>query len=833
MQKYRFWSFFLLIILYSILYFLPPRVAARNQHGRCYDYQVVFARGSGEELHTNIDHLSFRQAIANTFSYIPNKSYHYYQLGESNLYGRPYPAIGTEKPTIITGAIISGGQAFQFGESVKTGIQELTTLYKQVSKSCPNTHFIFGGYSQGAMVINQSIRNFDYRKITYSASFGDPKLYLPEGSGFFPKACSGNNFSSYRQNVPDCHVEKGILNGLKPYIYDDFKGRIGAWCNAADFICGSTFDPLGLTNPEPHEATDFFSNIFHGHVSYSKFGAYKEAGEIIYQKITKDPWIIPRQSKITHYYNPLDILFSSNFFKKHQTPADQPPVKPSKHQETDLIIVIPNLLDDYTSRYYEILYQILKSVREQHASPYFYTYGHFLDNEYNPRYFTKQPNPSLPKGYTQGVTSTMNIYYPTIEPGVWQDAIHAVLTTGHRMPDVDIPNLVASTFYDVVKMHDWSKNSNHLLFFITPHQDYHQSQTLSSEIIQRVDQQNKRLSLSTFFLNENSLLTPVLTQFKTVSPQNIFDTYIDYDQLDYKLFYQNYPELASRTIQPKFDFIDLSFTNGSFSVTESSEKKRQAQKRKFKNAKTTKYYYWKVTKGNKHINFRTHDNHLHIPISSLSPIQMIATTPDTFSHHTTINFLPSAFPYSYSPQEQASSTYQMSSPQEYVATKERPSKQSLSLSLSRSFAQSPSISLSHSPHQNQDTTPNQSSIQQQIESTAFPYRALIIDNFFAGFTDQKHLTFSDLDKAKSHQITLIKYSALGRQIKQEEHHIPAKITPSNPTNPLSPISPQDSSTPIHHPKQTDQLPPFSPNPHHTPKVPDCGVGPDPKKHQKT
>ena len=224
-MRRSFWYFLLSVffIIFSFLFyslkFLPLTTNATSATQPCVDYLIVFARGSGEELHTNIDHQAFSKAISEIFRKLPQYSYRYYQLGESDSYGQPYPAIGIEDPKIISGAILSGGKAFAFGRSVKTGINELTNLYRQVTKTCPNTQFILSGYSQGAMVMTYAIRHFNPDKILYLANFGDPKLYLPEGKGIIPDACKNLNLSPYRQNIPDCYVEHGLLGGLDPYVY--------------------------------------------------------------------------------------------------------------------------------------------------------------------------------------------------------------------------------------------------------------------------------------------------------------------------------------------------------------------------------------------------------------------------------------------------------------------------------------------------------------------------------------------------------------------------------------------------------------------------------------
>ena len=85
------------------------------------------------------------------------------------------------------------------------------------SASCPGTKYVVGGYSQGAMVVSKALGSLNADRIIYAATFGDPKIYLPEGKGILPAACRGENLSDYRMYVPDCQAYKGLLGAYVPY----------------------------------------------------------------------------------------------------------------------------------------------------------------------------------------------------------------------------------------------------------------------------------------------------------------------------------------------------------------------------------------------------------------------------------------------------------------------------------------------------------------------------------------------------------------------------------------------------------------------------------------
>ncbi|MCQ2049752.1 MAG: cutinase family protein, partial [Candidatus Saccharibacteria bacterium] len=128
--------------------------------------------------------------------------------------------------------------------------------------------FVLAGYSQGAMVISRVLNELDSEKIIYAATFGDPKLYLPEGEGFYPDACRNKNLSDYRKYVPDCHAFEGLLGSYRPYEPEKFIGKLGTWCNKQDIMCSSAFN-IG------------------DHVSYVDDGLYDDASKIIFDKISK------------------------------------------------------------------------------------------------------------------------------------------------------------------------------------------------------------------------------------------------------------------------------------------------------------------------------------------------------------------------------------------------------------------------------------------------------------------------------------------------------------------------------------------------------------------
>ena len=223
----------------------------------CPDVRLVFARGSGEARETDQNYLSWKSSIEEKLK-TTNLKYDFVDLD--------YPAIGINDISVLLGAAIGAGEAYAFGDSVNAGVSKLTNEVN--NGTCNNTRFVIGGYSQGAMVISKALKSLNPNRVIYAATFGDPKIYLPEGEGIIPPACRGANLSDYRMYVPDCQAYRGLLGSYEPYEPENFFGKLGTWCNKGDIFCSSHYN---------------ISN----HVAYVADGLYEDASKVIFDKITK------------------------------------------------------------------------------------------------------------------------------------------------------------------------------------------------------------------------------------------------------------------------------------------------------------------------------------------------------------------------------------------------------------------------------------------------------------------------------------------------------------------------------------------------------------------
>lgn len=232
-----------------------PQIASAEG---CPDVKIIFARGSGGERWTNADYVDFRDTLEAKLR-TTSINYEFVDLDY------PAVAVGLEHLDTSLGAFVGGGESYRFGESVNAGTDEIVRTVN--NPACSETKYVLGGYSQGAIATLKSLGKIDANKVIYVATFGDPKLYLPEGEGVIPLACSGENLSDYRMYVPDCEAYQGLLGGAIPYEPEEYVGKLGTWCNKRDLFCSSHFS-------------------ISDHLGYVSDALYEDASRVIFDKIT-------------------------------------------------------------------------------------------------------------------------------------------------------------------------------------------------------------------------------------------------------------------------------------------------------------------------------------------------------------------------------------------------------------------------------------------------------------------------------------------------------------------------------------------------------------------
>lgn len=235
----------------------------------CKAVDVVFAGGSGRAPGEKESHQFYLDFLKGSKALTGGIDFNYYDLGSQSINGHRYPAIGIAPDgsqwwngqplidgTAALGAALSrGGGASRYGRSVNDGVSELESYVRGRIAKCrregKTPRFIMAGFSQGAQVVGEAyVEKFtdeERKTVVFNALFGDPKLNLPEGvwEALPPgvPACQGRDWSPWRRAVPVCTTSAGSLGARNPYLPAGWQNATGLWCNAHDFVCGSTDNP--------------------------------------------------------------------------------------------------------------------------------------------------------------------------------------------------------------------------------------------------------------------------------------------------------------------------------------------------------------------------------------------------------------------------------------------------------------------------------------------------------------------------------------------------------------------------------------------------------------
>jgi hypothetical protein len=227
----------------------PPAGAVDG--ATCTAVGIVFARGSGQPL-------GYREAprffarVAGRLG--PAVTVSTYELGTTAQGGARYPAagVGTDSAQEIINVVDawSGVAGGTYRASVAAGADELAAYLGARAAACPAERHVVGGYSQGAQVVGDGLARTGAvarTTVSFVALFGDPRLHLPEGRGWFPPACRGATRSPWRRGNVGCFTDNGILGARQPYLPADVVTRAGSWCDRNDPICNGNVADLAVS----------------------------------------------------------------------------------------------------------------------------------------------------------------------------------------------------------------------------------------------------------------------------------------------------------------------------------------------------------------------------------------------------------------------------------------------------------------------------------------------------------------------------------------------------------------------------------------------------------
>lgn len=160
-----------------------------------------------------------------------------------------------------------GVEGNEYIKSVNSGVAELTGFLTERANQCPKQEIVLGGYSQGAHVVGETLKNLDnttLARINFAALFGDPKLNV----GFDVKDYKGALLDTSARTIDDIldstqfgdvldqpkapwvrgdvawKSTGGGLGARTPYIPDVMTGRVGSWCDDQDAICNGDLSKI-------------------------------------------------------------------------------------------------------------------------------------------------------------------------------------------------------------------------------------------------------------------------------------------------------------------------------------------------------------------------------------------------------------------------------------------------------------------------------------------------------------------------------------------------------------------------------------------------------------
>ncbi|MBO7664676.1 cutinase family protein [Candidatus Saccharibacteria bacterium] len=441
---------------------LPARTLAAETG--CADVEFVFIRGSGETKDYGESYQAFKDSMTEKMSAL-SLSYNFQDLD--------YPAVSVAEIGTLVGAFFSGGESGTFGDSVNAGVNELKRV---INTTCPNSKFVLAGYSQGAMVISKTLNELNANKIIYAATFGDPKIFLPEGEtslfNMVPAACYNRNLSDYRRYVPDCFAYEGILGSYRPYEPEAFIGKLGTWCNSKDLMC-----------------SNFYGSNIRDHVSYVADGLYEDASRYIFDKITTAFGIE------NNYYSPHDtvILIDS-------TGSMQPFIERYKERA----IEFANQTFDKGGRVALYDYRDLKEAYAPRQ--------HCDFDTCTPEVFVDELNQIVADGGGDEPESLLSAAFHTMSELEWQQgatkSLIVLTDAGYHLPDIDAVDLD-----DVVAL---SRRIDPVNIYVVT------EPTISSHYLELAEQTGGRVILSTeefeLVTNEINARFDSLPQVDTTTP---------------------------------------------------------------------------------------------------------------------------------------------------------------------------------------------------------------------------------------------------------------------------------------------------------------------------
>jgi hypothetical protein len=206
---------------------------------------VLWARGSGQGFNS-VQAVAFQSHVEYALNAvgIADNQIAWAELGNLDndfivrtQHPKEYPAVP------VPWSVLTG----EYADSVTIGTNELVIHLNDRYNgdgptgggACANETAILGGFSQGADAIGwalerdggggyESLSQVAKNHVGFAAFYGDPK---------YSRKCGVERWWPRGNWAPDCSHFGGMLGARDPYARDEFRGRLGSWCDQDDGVC--------------------------------------------------------------------------------------------------------------------------------------------------------------------------------------------------------------------------------------------------------------------------------------------------------------------------------------------------------------------------------------------------------------------------------------------------------------------------------------------------------------------------------------------------------------------------------------------------------------------
>jgi hypothetical protein len=234
---------------------------AITTHAACAQYIVLASRGSGDPLSKDRGLGAPDRALVDSLKSLAGS-------GNVSEWANPYPAVGFSLNPLKwrqflngVGTILRIAPVGAYNASVNQGKALLLQQLEKTIKSCPSSHIVLAGYSQGAQiaadVYQRELSDSQRAAVTAMILFGDP--YFRAGS-----------FADMLSGPRGAKAANGVLGRRSEYPESaDEPLRILSFCQGKDPVCqGGIGGELGALS-------------IHAHSSYPNSGDPQQAARFI------------------------------------------------------------------------------------------------------------------------------------------------------------------------------------------------------------------------------------------------------------------------------------------------------------------------------------------------------------------------------------------------------------------------------------------------------------------------------------------------------------------------------------------------------------------------